>query len=361
MISLSNLSQHEREQLKLSSPESFALFTEGLQALADYEKTARREKAELSSNRLETCVMKYPQDVLPRFYLGIAKSYLGGLAQQDAIRHFQSVQQTSVNYLRLAANYNLAAAFIFEYTGRSLERAEAILKQTKEELETVKSPELYFPVWIDLLWVTVRQRLWWKVTHGQSEGLQPEFDELGKDLRNFNKAFTRAKKKIPEADVVLADFRNVEGLFFESKAHFEPVNKLEHAETAEAKFGEALRIKAGWPAAKANLARVYIELLGQLDTAIDLLFELTKGVEQVEYSHYLLGQAFSAKGQHVEAVRQFRQATKIPEAWLCIGKVLRDRKRFRSAKRAFRKVLDFEEDSGQTKIEAREELTKLGG
>ena len=166
-------------ELQLSSPSSFRLFSDGVVALNDYEQTTKASALERAKEHLELCVESFPEDVLPRFYLGLVASLLGDMNQDEAIKLFKSVETSRIESIRLPAKYNLAATFIERYDSKGFDEAERLLDEVVTELllkrKSTQIPvwrrllrcsrptevdELLFQAWAVLLYVKVHKYLW---------------------------------------------------------------------------------------------------------------------------------------------------------------------------------------------------------
>lgn len=327
----------ELEHLKLSDAESFRLFGEGLLNLSQYEQRADRDALESAEMYLRECSDKYPNDVLPRFYLGVVNTYLGGMNQEDAIDCFRNVLATEDDVLRLAASYNLAVAYIQQQTPQGFDQAQAVLKQTISQLqrasENLYASELLFQTWVDLLFVRVRQTLWINRRNtNRAQELQLEANGLQKELDEFESELNDPVNRPFITDQIWADYFNVRGLLLESRAWFskhlsDNRGETDYATSAVNIFKKSMERRQSYAAPKANLARVYYDFawMNKQDVAAALWGELVKGVEEVEYSHYGLGRYFAeVRADFETALHHLRLAPSIPEAWLLQGTVFRD-------------------------------------
>jgi tetratricopeptide (TPR) repeat protein len=308
------------DDLQLSNSDSFRLFTEGVVALDSYERSGAPGSLETAGARLTQCVQKYPADVLPRLYLGIAKSFLGDMNQQEAIRFLQSVESSGVESLRLPAKYNLATAYIEEYSSESMRRAEMLLTDLQKDLEPEKASqaELYFQSWAVLLYVKIHRHLWDYRNCQKPEELAerlPLIEELGQELDRFYSDFESAGgHRIAGSDDIMAEYWNAKATYEESLAGLyrpDPEKSRQHATKAVHAFQEALQIRHNWSAPKANLGRITWELLGNLEEAENIFRDITQGFEDVEYAYYNLGKIFGLRGQYDIAADYYAKAPTI--------------------------------------------------
>ena len=132
-----------REARKFTTPESFHLFMEGLRSLQDYDCESAKVQPDSEALKktllhaqeaLESCVLKYPDDILPHYYLGMVFTvhaqveqalYFKGLLKVEA--PLESTEEakkesfTETDLLRLpdnAASYLWKAAEHFSETGK---------------------------------------------------------------------------------------------------------------------------------------------------------------------------------------------------------------------------------------------------
>jgi tetratricopeptide (TPR) repeat protein len=310
-------------ELRLASSDSLRLFCEGVHALDAYDRTASAASLELAIDRLNECVTTYPQDLLPRFYLGVAKSLTSYPGLDEALDHFRVVEASNVDALRLVTKYNRATTLIAHYTEERFKEAEKLLQLVLNEARQIAAHDrdqvqpLLFRAWVKQLFIRVRQTLWFHRRRLSLETHGAAADVCRADLDQFEREFLLAGS-IEGADDIWAFHWNNEGIYEESLAYLYSQTDsqigAEHANKAAEQFRKSISHKVGWPNALANLARVYIDLLNMPDEGIAICKRLVVGVEQVEYSHYLMGRAYEARGENAMAIDHFRQSPSIPEA-----------------------------------------------
>ena len=282
---------------------------------------------------------KYPNDVLPRFYLGVAKSLTGYGGIREAESHLRKVLESRVESLRLTAMYNLAATFIEAYTSESFHRAQILLEDLIGELRKKRSnvsvygalltklrrrrydarDELLFQAWAVLLYSQIHGTLWAKRDTGSLEELASDIAARKQGLDQFKAEFDEAGgEQIPGSREIFADYANDWGMYEWSLASLhrttDSAESRRRGEAAVKWFDEALSKKPNWPPARANKAGVYEEVLGDDDKAIELWTELTRGLAQAEFACYNLGKIYAKKKEYRRAVEWLEKADPIPGA-----------------------------------------------
>jgi tetratricopeptide (TPR) repeat protein len=308
---------------KFTDRESFRLFVEGMKGLLTYEQSAEPEGLRTAETKLAKCVAQYPRDVLPQFYLGVVKVFRGYDGVGDAVRVFESFASGNVPELRAPAMYNLASAYIENYTPESLDRARYWLNKCIAELGKAASPErltLRFQAEVVLLFYEIRQQLWVK-RKDPRDALKAEIDHVAPDLdRKLNEFLKKlnAATKIPATarEVIMADYWNDRGLLEEFQAWTASDDKTEKelAQTSVRSYERSLELKVNWIPPKSNMARVYEDLLGDFDFAIKCWREVQQTRPGDNYAEYMLGRLFEKRGDEASAISHYKQAPHIPEA-----------------------------------------------
>jgi TolA-binding protein len=306
---------------KFTDARSFRLFVEGMKGLRAYEHSAEREGLRTAETKLAACVSDYPRDILPQFYLGVVRIFQGYDGANDAIRIFQSISR-DVPELRAEAMYNVAQAYIEQYTPASLDAARDWLKRCIAEIGNSKKPEdvrLRLQAEVLLLFYEIRQGLWMK-RKGPLDTLQNEIKNTAPQLRGKLDAFLAElnRAKIPDAARadIMADFWNAQGLLEEFQAWTisDSTKKDELARTAIESFALSLKFKLNWIPPKSNMARIYMELLNDYDAAIRCLQEVEQVRPNDNYSEYMLGRLFEKKNDPLTAISHYEKAPYISEA-----------------------------------------------
>jgi tetratricopeptide (TPR) repeat protein len=309
--------------VRFTSTESFQLFAQGLESLQAYESNAAHEKLDGAEIKLQACVSKYPHDVLPRFYLGVVKTLRGYAGLDEAIREFEYVLKSGIEELVPDAMFNLAVAHIERYTPADFQKASELLEETRREIQTrrasVKYETLRLQAKILEAFIFIRQSAWVdrKRNPPSSETIRKSEDLL----RDFKSDYDKAAILETARPDLLADFENVRGLLAESRAWVPEgeTARKQHAAEAVSNYEDALEQKIGWIPAKSNLARVYQEVLGQLEIAEKLLRDVIEVRPDDQYSYYMLGRNYDARDDESRAIPFYEKAPQIPSANFRLG------------------------------------------
>ena len=316
--------------LRFSNAECLRLFSEGVQQLQRYSVSADSLALNLALERFSKCTQRFPSDILPRFYLGVAKTLTSYDGADEAIDHFRAVESAGTPSLRLIAAYNRAIALIAKYSGPAFEEAEHILvgvlatvralrnaRDDSSELVEADLHSLYCQAVAKLQFIRVRQKLWAARETLTVESHEPIATELRGELAKFQEELTETPPAVAADDIWAYHHNNV-GLLDESCAYLyratDPRKSRDYAERSLRQYQMALAKKNGWPNAMANLARVEYEFLDKKDEAIAILEQLAQGLQQAQYAHLLLGRAYLDRGDKERARQHLEQAPKIPEA-----------------------------------------------
>lgn len=354
-------------RLLLSEPESFRLFIEGVNALAAFERTGLASSLREADLCLSECVRRYPNDLLPRLYLGIAKS-LGGLEEvSESESHLRRVIEAGGDTLLWPATYNLAAALVQTYDpakrpeatsllesilnrflpraarwARRAHRNDSLVKSIVVLVLRVQRPiirrsdsiELALQAWALQQYIMVHVLVYDRTDGVKGKVLgeqdptkrkeevtrqQARIDEAARQLSLFDAvAHALRVSKMPGGESIIADYHNNRGHCEWASAILAKVSGSSdsHALSALAEFDTALSVKPGWEPALANKALVSSELLGDPKTARDIWESLILGQGETHYAHYRLGQLLATVFGDVEAAREHltKAAPFIPEA-----------------------------------------------
>jgi tetratricopeptide (TPR) repeat protein len=319
-------------ELKLAAPGSFRLFTEGVQALVSYERTSAADHLKAAVAFLTECVQKYPADLLPRFYLGIAQSLRGYDGLNAAAENLGYVINAGSKTLSLSARYNLAATYVEHHTDADLGRAERLLAGMLEDLdEKCDDDPLMFQAQVLLLYVQIDQHLSIPAKKGASfDNLGPRGAEFAERLVGFERKFSRSRSsKLEGANETWADYWNDRGVLHDALsrlARHDKARAQQDAQEALLAFRQALELKPNWPPVRANLAVVYSELLGDetsIARAEQILTDLALDSSEQYYANYKLGAIAERRKRWDEAIDYYRKAGWIPKAALAAARVLK--------------------------------------
>ncbi len=309
--------------VRFTSTESFQLFAQGLESLQAYESNAAREKLDGAETKFQACVSKYPHDVLPRFYLGVVKTLRGYAGLAEAIREFEYVLKSGIEELVPDAKFNLAVAHIERYTPEDFKKASDLLKETRSDIQkrpaSAKYETLRLQARILEAFIFIRQNVWVDRKHNPpSTEMIRQSEDL---LRDFKRDYDQASILETARPDLLADFENTQGLLSESRAWVpkEEAARNQGAVEAVSHYRDALEQKIGWIPAKSNLARVYQEILGQLEVAEKLLREVIEVRPDDQYSYYMLGRNYDARKDEERAMQFYEKAPEIALANLRLG------------------------------------------
>ena len=346
-------------EFKLSDSRCVRWFLEALQLLRRFDETASRDALEAAAKLLGQCVDHYPKDLLPRFYLGIARRILNDMNQAEVIELFREFAANDRFEVRAAATYNLAAAYIETYQNDYYKEGIALLDDLVKDLEDTGAP-LGQPSWLhsclsfigfekiqveQLYYQSLEARdyfdihlnLWnnrWSenadVLEKRAAGMRARLDARAKRLEK-HKAFLGE-----QATEIWAWHWNNLGTLEESLAAVarregrqDPAgpDAVPGAKAIEA-YNKALEVNPRFDSSRSNLGRVHFELTNNLEGAVDVFIAALKGAEDVNYNNYWLGVIWTLRGDEDKALAHFRKAPSMlerreqPATWTGARKIL---------------------------------------
>jgi len=300
-------------QLKFTNSESFRLFTAGVEALQAYEREAEDQTLRRAAGTLQQCVRKYPNDVLPLFYLGVVKTLQGTGELDEALTLFQRVLDKNVKELRPAAKFHLAWAHLERYRTEDFVIAERELKEMLAEIEkqtpSAEMTHLRLQAEAMLVFLSVRQSLW--INRTKRLPLEPEVAEAESRLAQFKAGFEKAELSEATKADLLAEYWNIKGLVLWFRALTDPTEQIrpQLGEEAAKHFQTALQLKVNWLPALQNLARLYMEVQNHYDLAEQIVWRTLEVVQSdSQYSYYLLGKIYENKKDFAKAVEYYKRA-----------------------------------------------------
>lgn len=336
-----------KADFKFTDTRSFRLFVEGMKGLRVYERFAKPEGLKIADTKFAECVSDYPRDILPQFYLGITKIFQGYSGADEAIRIFQSISR-DVPELRAEAMYNVAQAYIEQYTFESLKAAQEWLVKCIREMGKSKKPEhvrLRLQAEVLLLFYEIRQKLWIRRDDPRDE-LKDEITHTVPDLSNqldalLNELQNADKLSEPARADIMADYWNDRGLLqeFQAWTASDEKGKNELAQTAIQSFAESLKWKLNWIPPKSNLARIHVELLQEYDRGLKYCDEVKQVRPDDNYCEYLRGLAWEGKKDIATAIAHYEKAPYIPEARKRLAALYEEIGRKEDAVRLWQKIL----------------------
>jgi tetratricopeptide (TPR) repeat protein len=391
-----------RSSFHFTSTKSFQLFTQGLESLQAYERSANSVTLAAAERKFEECIGQFPKDLLPRFYYGVVKTLTGYDGLDEAIRQFNLILKSNADDLRPDTLYNLAVAHLEKYKPKDRQMAlelfektiEAIQTKTREEIEKKTKEEtekkiqgkvekktkeeieretreeiekgprepklesLRLQTLILEHYLFVEDNLW---EHREDERPAENcFEEAKKRLQNFLTDYESTQiLEAARADLV-ADYNNVQGTYLESCAYFAQKDQRKVvAMQAATAFEQALQAKQNWIPAKSNLARVYQDLLDDFETAQRLWQEVLETRPRDEYAFYMLGRLYHRRGETMRAIASYRKAPHIPEASLNLTLLYLELGDVARARISVQKVIEADDVRPRTKRSAEEALRKI--
>lgn len=271
--------------------ESFRLCTEGLQALERYERQpAEKGNLKKAEERFQECVAKYPDEMLPKFYLGSVKTLRGYTGLDEAVPLLQSVVEQGTPDLQFAAQFNLAAAYIEKYEPRAFDKAENLLLNLVDKASSQDAEDQRLLWWSRAILLYIYAERIWKTRENE---VKPDPSTVSDLIRKFD-AFKEQLDESPfrQDAAILAEYWNAFGTLTEARAFFEPARNKEFGEEAKEAFSRALSYRPGWMGYRQNLARVYGDVFKDYDTAFRIWNELLEIRPDGHYIHYNLGKLY---------------------------------------------------------------------
>ena len=292
--------------LRFSDSRSFRLFTEGLQALQSYERSAKPDALRKAAGKFEECVNDYQQDVLPHLYLGIVKTYQGE-SLKGAISLLQDVVDRNIPEVTATAKYYLAEAHVAKYSPDDFDRANTLLKEIATDAKT--SPLDRLRADSLRIFTQVRERVWKNRGGPVSGAEQKTADDAASDLEDFRKRVEGSD--IPEnlRAALMADYWNSAGLLKEYQAHkAAEQGKAPLIQESLDAYEKASHYGANRADALSNQARVYFDLKDDSNTAITLCKQVLELRAGDSFAHLLLGRIYKKKNLYEHAIEHFLKA-----------------------------------------------------
>ncbi|MEX2746237.1 tetratricopeptide repeat protein [Rhizobium mongolense] len=338
----SQLSATAIPQLKFVDGRAAGLFVEALHLLRRYEETSSKHFLEDAQAALEKSLTISPRELLPKFYLGITKSVLGQEDQKAAIRIFKEFSKSDLFFLRTAAKYNLAAAYVETYNldrfPEAIDDLEELSKElTKEGIplgqtgfvralweccgdQRVRVEPLYYLAEVTRDYLLIHLKIWeprWK------KKAEKEVREQAKQMHEILTARGAALKKHDkflggQRGEIWAWHLNNFGIIHAALAAIARRSNCSdidaHANDAEEYFDQAHKFDPNFGSSRANLARLYLEVRANYEKAIQLFEEVSLGLEASDLAHFCLGQLHTIAQNREKAIEHFR-SLKSPKEW----------------------------------------------
>jgi len=347
-----------------SSTKSFQLFTQGLESLQAYERSASSTTLAAAERRFEECVSQFPQDLLPRFYYGVVKTLSGYDGLDEAITQFNVILNSKAEDLVPDTIYNLAVAHIEKYKPKDAKIALNLLERTREEISKrpsePKLESLGLQALILEIYLFVEANLW--EHRGEEEKPAEELFQKAKSrLDDFWSKYKQAQILEASRSDLVADYHNTLGTYLESCAYFTQGYEREVLSSRAARaFEQALQAKDNWIPAKSNLARVFQDLLDEPETALHLWQEVLETRPRDEYAFYMLGRLYQHRHDKLRAVASYTKAPHIPEANLNLSLLYLELGELERARTFVQKVIEADDVRPRTRQHAEKALRKIG-
>jgi tetratricopeptide (TPR) repeat protein len=305
-------------KLKFSTPESFQLVMTGLRYLREYERKAKPDALNLATETLTIGVRKFPHDIAPRFYLGVAKAVSGAKNSGEAVTLLEGLLKDIDKYnntdLRLAVRYNLACAYAGTYEPEGFKQARNLLGEVLRELPKGKNAAqiaLQRQAEILLIWLDIRdvrdEKL--AIQKKRKQGAKPEqreIEEFKKKIHAIEKGMERFKIEFDREDIaeherndVLADYWNNHGIITWYLAEIQESEKerLENGQKAIDSFQKSLQCKLDWPPPRSNMATVYHDILEDRAKAEEIWLSILDTEPTHAYAKWNLGYLAEEKAE----------------------------------------------------------------
>jgi tetratricopeptide (TPR) repeat protein len=296
------------KSLQFTDAVSFRLCTEGVRALEQYEREASSADLDRAVDRLGQCVQKYPNDLLPKFYLGSVKILQGYEGLNEAEGLLSEVIQRADENLVFPAKYNLAVAKVEKYDESSFQDAEKLLSELLASTTTPNRSQdkTLWSARATLFYIRAH-RLWEKrqnadpSTIAAARTLTQELDNFASDLQKSSQS---------KNSTVLSDYWNAHGTVHELLALnvTDPQEKRKATEGAAQGFERAVDCKVDYVNSMSNLARFYQDVNGDLNKALQIWNQLLKIRPNGEYIHYNIGKILERMGDQPNALVHYQKA-----------------------------------------------------
>ncbi|OED00949.1 hypothetical protein [Rhizobium sp. YK2] len=327
-------------ELKLSNSRSAGLFVEAMQLIRRYEETSSRDLLESAAAVLKKCMAASPQDALPRFYFGITQSALGDMNQEIAIPVFKEFSRSKEFPLRAAATYNLAAAYVETYDSalfrEGIHLLDDLLKELREKgvplgqnervrglrerfggNHRIRIEQLYYQSEETRDYFHIHLHVWrprWDYRIEQIE--TAAYHALKKLATRRGRIHKHERFLGPQRAEIWAWHWNNVGSVHEVLAALAKRTGNRHAAINEAQLAEDAYYRAvdqvpSFGSSLPNLGRMKLEILGDVDGAVEIFQKVAAGVEDTTYAHFCLGQLYTIKRQPIMALEHFLKAPDI--------------------------------------------------
>jgi tetratricopeptide (TPR) repeat protein len=315
---IEGIMQDLAKKLTFSAPESFQLVMTGLKYLREYERKAQPNTLNRATETLAAGVRKFPRDIAPRFYLGVAKAVSGAKNSGEAITLLEELLKDIENYnnqdLRLAVKYNLASAHAGTYEPEGLRKARDLLDEVLKELpkeKTAPQTVLQRQVEIFLIWLDIRdvreqklaiqkkRRQGAKLEQREIEELRRKIHAIAQDMEKFRHEFDGEGVAEHERNDVLADYWNNNGIisWYLAEVEESEERRRENGQKAIDSFRKSLQCKLDWPPPRSNMASVYHDILEDRTQAEEIWLSILDTEPSHAYAKLNLGYLAEEKAE----------------------------------------------------------------
>ena len=296
-------------KITFSAPESFQLVMTGVKYLRAYERTSEWDSLNRATEALATGMRKFPDDIAPRFYLGVAKAVSGAKNSLEAVDLLEDllkrVDRQHMKELCLVVKYNLASAHAGTYEENGFTRArgllEQVLKETREgtlsDIALRRQAEILL-IWLDIRAVrkqklAIQEKRKQKVLLAEDEMAEftKKVNEIQHSLKEFKKKFDREDVPDHERNEVMADYWNNVGIvewYLAEVVESEDERKRD-AQQAITSFRKSVQCKLNWPPPRSNMAAVYSDILHDSEKAKEIWLSILDTEPTHDYAMLNLG------------------------------------------------------------------------
>lgn len=319
-------------ELKFSDSRAAGLFVEALHLLRRYEQTSSKHFLETAQTVLEESLKISPRELLPKFYLGITKSVLGDLDQREPIHIFREFSESDIFPLKAAAQYNLAAAYVETYNRKRYPEAIRILKTLLRELKLkgvplgqhnsvrrlleyfgdrrIRIEQLFYQSLETRDYMWIHLHIWDSRWTSHADKISAKADRVIERLKAREAGLKKHERFLgSQRGEIWAWHWNNMGMIEESRAAIARRTNVDPepaAREAEKCFDAARKSDPSFESSRGNLARLYFEIRGNFQKAIQLFEQVALGAEDTVYAHFSLGQLYTIEQDREKAIYHFK-------------------------------------------------------
>jgi tetratricopeptide (TPR) repeat protein len=318
-----SLFSRKRLRDQFSNGDSLRLFTEAVEYFQAYQKEPDSQQIEDAVQKLETCRDRYPNDLLPLYYLGLVRVEQGYTGVPEAIKIFERIlSDVKDKSLELDATYNLGIANIELYDDKATIRARKLLNNAVSMAKQVDAVQaraagLHSKVLLLYMDADALENLRWDELLEVAK-VEKRLEELAKELSDGD---------LPEVpkNYIHAEYWNVKGIVarYRSISAYEGSERIARRNQAKEAYEKALQYKRNWIPSLSNLATLYQDQFEKPKKALELWQEVLRIRPDDQYAHYNLGK-FHHDTDPKKARRHYEKAPSIPEARRALARLPED-------------------------------------